>query len=104
MDRKDLLLEEAPPTKTLSPDEEQRLRRAADKGSIYLALTSSPGWKDLLDEFINKRLAQERYFSAKTEELADVRAAQRELMDLLQFVKRQVTEGEKAYRMLKDSK
>ncbi len=104
MDRKDLLLNEAPSERELLPEEEQRLRRAADKGGIYLTLVSSPGWKNLLEEFLNPRLAQDRYFEAKTEDLADIRAAQKELIDLLRFVKNAIVEGEKSYKTLKNSK
>lgn len=104
MDRKDLLLEEAPADRELSQEEEHRLKQAADDGGIYLAMTSGPGWKKLVSDFINVRLAQDRYLGAKTEDLADIRAAQKELIDLLQFVKRAIEEGEKSYKMLKKSK
>ena len=100
-DRKDLLLSEVPSDRELSQEEEQRLRKAADKGGMYLTLASSPGWRNLLEEFINIRLAQERYFEAKTEDLADIRAAQKELIDLLRFVKTAIADGEKAYRQLR---
>jgi hypothetical protein len=105
MDRKDLLLEQTPTERELSQNEESRLKKAIDDGGIFLALVSSPGWKKLMNDFISGRLAQDRYLGAKTEDLADIRAAQKELIDLLQFVKRAVEEGEKSYKMLnKNSK
>jgi hypothetical protein len=105
MDRKDLLLEQTPTERELSQNEESRLKKAVDDGGIFLALVSSPGWKKLMNDFISGRLAQDRYLGAKTEDLADIRAAQKELIDLLQFVKRAVEEGEKSYKMLnKNSK
>lgn len=104
MDRKGLLLEEAASKRELTRGDEQKLKKAVEDGGIFLTLVSSPGWKKLVDEFINLRTSQERYLVAKAEDLADIRAAQRELFDLLRFVKNKIGDGQKSFEMLRDSK
>jgi len=104
MDRKDMLLEQAFVEGEKSPEAEQRLKKATDIGSMYLALTSTPGWKDLMTRFIDVRLSQDRYLDGKTEDLPDIRAAQRELIELLRFVKNEIATGTKSFKMLNNSK
>lgn len=101
MDRKELLLEEADSTRDISRVDEQRLRKAVDDGGAYLALVSSPGWKKLVEEYINKEISQDRYLTAPVNELADIRAAQRALINLLRFVSLKVEEGQKSFDMLR---
>lgn len=99
MDRKDLLLEASLEPET-SGEEVAKLRKAAEDGGKYLTMVNSAGWKDLVENFINPRLSQDRYLLSSKEDLADVRAAQKELFTLLQFVNKKVDEGTKAYQKL----
>lgn len=100
MDRKDLLMNDTKSVE-LTTEQESKLRKSCDDGGMYLALVSSSGWKHLMENFINRRISQERYLMAKAEELTDIRAAQREIFDLLNFVNKKIEEGEKAFKMLK---
>jgi len=99
MDRKSLLLE-APSEPALDVEEEAKLRKATEDGGKYLTLVNSAGWKDLVENFINPRLSQDRYLTADKEDLSDVRAAQKELFLLLQYVAKKVDDGTKAYQKL----
>jgi hypothetical protein len=99
MDRRDLLLESTEGEK-ITPEEESRLRKAAEIGGMYLSLTSTAGWKHAMNEYISKQISQDRYLTAKTEELADIRAAQKALIDFLHYVKSNIDAGEKAYKRL----
>ena len=103
VERRDMILNDTEPT-ALTVEQESKLRKVAEDGGSYLAMINSPGWKDLLDQFINRRISQERYLMAKSEELADTRAAQRELFDLLQFVNKRVEDGQKSFNKLHCSK
>lgn len=100
MERRDMILN-GPKSVELTADEESRLRKSRDDGALYLALTSSAGWKHLVENFINKEISQNRYLIAKTEELADIRAAQRELFDLLSFVDSRIKAGQEAFERLR---
>jgi len=104
VDRKDLLLEEATSKRELSPDEERKLKKAVDDGGTYLALVNSPGWKQLYEEYIQSEISQDRYLAARTEDLADIRAAQRALFHLLRFIALKIEGGKESYELLKNSK
>jgi putative NIF3 family GTP cyclohydrolase 1 type 2 len=99
MDRRDLLLESSE-GEQITPEEETRLRKAAEIGGMYLGLTSHAGWKHAMSEYISKQISQDKYLTAKTEDLADVRAAQKALIDFLHFIKSNIDAGEKAYKRL----
>lgn len=101
-DRKDLLLNTSEDYR-ITPEEEVKLRKAAEVGGMYLAMTNSPGWKDLLEKYLNRQISQEKYLEAPTENLADIRAAQKSLFDLLQFINKRIDDGEKAFKTLKKS-
>ncbi len=103
MERRDMILNDTKSAE-LTAEQESKLRKAVEIGGLYLALVNSPGWKDLLNQFINQRISQERYLTAKSEELADTRAAQKELFDLLQFVNKRVEDGQKAFEKLQKAK
>ena len=99
MERKDLLLESTEGAK-MTPEDEKKLRKAAEVGSMYLSLVNSSGWKHLMETYISKQLSQDRYLNAKVDELADIRAAQKALFDFLHYVGRNVDDGQKAYERL----
>lgn len=101
--RRDMILND-PKSIELTIDEVSKLRKSREDGGMYLALTGSSGWKHLMENFINRRISQERYLMAKSEELTDIRAAQRELFDLLQFINKRIEDGLKAFELLKNSK
>jgi hypothetical protein len=103
VERRDLLMEEASQRRELTSEEEQKLRKAVDDGSLYLALTNSAGWKKLLEEYINIEVSQEKYLMAPTEKLADIRAAQLALIHLIQFIQLKVKAGQDSFNMLKES-
>jgi hypothetical protein len=103
VERRDMIVNDTKPVE-LTAEEESKLRKAEQDGGSYLAMVNSPGWKDLLDKFINRRISQERYLTAKSEDLADTRAAQKELFDLLQFVNKRVEDGKKSFEKLHRSK
>lgn len=98
MDRRDLLLE-SPEGEKITPEEESKLRKVAEVGSMYLSLTSSSGWKNLM-EYISKQISQDRYLTAKTDDLADIRSAQKALFDLLHYVSSNIDAGQRAYQRL----
>lgn len=102
MNRKELLLEEADSKRVLTREEEQKLRKAVDDGGAYLDMVNSRGWQKLLEEHINVELSQERYLTAKVEDLADIRAAQRALVNLLRFVNAKVEDGKKSLSRLRE--
>jgi hypothetical protein len=102
-ERRDMIINDTKSAE-LTAAEELKLRKVAEDGGSYLAMINGPGWKDLLDKFINRRISQERYLIAKSEDLADTRAAQKELFDLLQFVSKRVEDGQKAFERLHSSK
>lgn len=104
MERKDMLLENSSKEDKISPEEEKKLRKAAEDGGGYLTMINGAGWKLLIDNFISKRISQERYLMAPGSDLADIRAAQKELYELLHFVKHAIDEGQKAYTKLHNSK
>ncbi|MEM2991147.1 MAG: hypothetical protein QXQ02_08210 [Halobacteria archaeon] len=99
MDRRDFIFADIQQEK----QNEELLRKAIDEGGLYIELVNSAGWKALLEDYINKRLSQDRFLSAKTEELADIRAEQRELFGLLRFIQRKIDQGQRALEMLKNS-
>ena len=99
MNRRDLLLEESPEA-DIPVEEEHKLRKSVEEGSMYLALISTPGWKHLMKNWVDKHLATERFFTAPKEELSEVRAAQKELSDLLRYVAGQVEAGQRAFERL----
>ena len=102
MDRKELLLESSEP-KSITAEEEAKLKKAAEVGAMYLSMKDSPGWKDLMEKHISRQISQERYLEAANESLADIRAEQRALFNLLNFINKRVDEGEKAFKALKKS-
>ena len=99
MDRKELLLQDTS-TEELTSEQVSKLRKAAEDGGTYLGLTGTSGWKHLLENFINKQISQDRYLTAKNEDLADIRAAQRELFNMLSFINRKIEDGQKSYERL----
>lgn len=103
MERRDMIVNETESTE-LTEEQVSKLREVATIGGSYLALVNCPGWKDLLDKFINRRISQERYLMAKSTELSDTRAAQKELFDLLQFVNKRIEDGQKSFERLHSSK
>ena len=102
MDRKELLLESSE-KKELTSEEELKLRKAAEVGAMYLAMKDSPGWKDLMEKYLSRQISQERYLEASAENLADIRAAQKSLFDLLNFINKRIDDGEKAFKTLRKS-
>lgn len=99
-----MLLENSSEADRLSTEEENKLRKAAEDGGGYLTMVNGAGWKKLVDTYISKRISQERYLMAANADLADIRAAQKELYELLHFVNRKIDEGQKAYAKLNNSK
>ena len=99
VDRKELLLESSDSEK-ITPEEENKLRKAAEIGSMYLSMVGSSAWKHLVETYINKRISQDRYLTAKRDDLADIQAAQKELFDFLHYVSSTIDAGEKAYKRL----
>lgn len=99
VERRDMIMNDSEKAE-LTAEQESKLREVATIGGSYLALVNSPGWKDLLNKFINQRISQERYLTAKSEELSDIRSAQKELFDLIQFVNKRVEDGQKAFEKL----
>ena len=81
-----------------------RLRVAMDKGNSFKALTEMPGWKKLMDDFITPQMSQNMYLSASREDLADVRAAQRKLGELLLFINDKIKNGQEAFEELQRRK
>jgi len=102
MDRKELLLESSV-HKEITTEEEVKLRKAAEVGAMYLSMKDSPGWKDLMEKHINRQISQERYLEAPNDQLADIRAEQKSLFTLLNFIKNRIDEGDKAFKTLKKS-
>ena len=104
VDRRDLILESSDGEK-MTPEEEVKLRKTAEIGSMYLSMVGSTGWKHMVETYINKQISQERYLTANADELADIRAAQKALFDFLHYVSSNIDAGEKAYKRLqKESK
>ena len=101
--RKDLLLNNSEAEK-LKADDELKLKKTSECGGMYYALVNSPGWKDLMENFINHEISQEMYLNAEIEKLADVRAAQKKLFEMLQFINGRVDAGQKAFEFLKNRK
>ncbi len=101
MSRRDMILNETKPAE-LDGVDVSKLKKVREEGGIYLALIDSPGWKHLMANFLERQISQERYLTANVEELTDIRAEQRVLFNLLQFVNKKVENGSKAFETLKN--
>ncbi len=91
LSRKDLLVSEtkAPPSIT---DREDTI---LEEGMAFAQMRGTYGWKLLVERYIAPKVAKNRFFTAKTEELAEIRSAMKELQDLVDLIDRRVEEATK---------
>jgi hypothetical protein len=100
MERKDLLMQEAPPKRPVIL-EEGKLAGVVDEAAALAAMKETRGWRILQRKFIEPRITIERIFSARGPfKRAEAIAAVRELDLLIKFVNGQIEEGQKANEQL----
>ena len=98
MDRKELLM--AGETKPVREVDPKVLAKDVEVGTALLGMRETYGWKLLYETYIKSRVDQNRFLTASPEDLADTRAAMKELSDMLNFINSSIEKGTKAYLKL----
>ena len=101
LDRRDLIAREDIPSRPEIIVPESNLAEMADKGSAYVIMQETRGFKRLVEEFINPRLSIRRVLDApagavRNEVCGELKA----LDDLLKHISGIVEEGLKASKQL----
>lgn len=101
LERRDLVTREDIPTRPEATIPESNLAEMADKGSAYIIMQETRGFKKLMEEFINPRLSIRRILDApagavRNEVCGELKA----LDDLLKYISGMIEEGQKAAKQL----
>lgn len=101
LDRRDLITREDIPSRPEVIVPEANLAEAADKGSAYVIMTETRGFKKLMEEFVNPRLSLRRILdtpagASRNEICGELKA----LDDLLKHISGVIEEGQKASKQL----
>ena len=101
LDRRDLITREDIPSRPEIVAPESNLMENADKGSAYVIMTETRGWKKLVEEFINPRLSIRRVLDAPAGAIRnEVCGELKSLDELLKYVSGAIEEGQKAAKQL----
>lgn len=98
IDRKDL---NTTPERTIAPEEEAKLRNEVESGSMLAMMIGTLGWKYLNEKFISQRLDPRVILYASPEKLQDIRAEQRVLFEMTEFINKAIENSEKAHKKLR---
>ncbi len=97
MDRKELILSAESP----KVDEEMKLRSRVEEMYFLKALTELRGWKDIIAPYINGKLSLDRFLQTKTpQERNETWGALNELDQFVSFLKKKISDGETAAKIL----
>jgi hypothetical protein len=86
------------------PIDSDRLNREVDIGVALAHMADTRGWKLLIESYIAPKLDPNRFLTAPKEDLGEVRAAIKELSDLINYVDNQIKSGVKAWDRLHNKK
>lgn len=102
MERKEMLLKEAEVPQRPEPEQsEQKLSEIVDEAVSYIQMQESRGWKKLVEKFLEPRSSLNRIISQPGGRSRDeATAAVAELVELTNYIKGRIKEGEKANEAL----
>jgi hypothetical protein len=101
IDRRDLLVAaEERMAKTPQP----KLAKKVDEGGAYISLRNNPGWKKLIEEYIEPKLKLDALLSAPDEDLPIVKAKMKVLKELVDFVDKKVDDAVSAFETLQKNR
>jgi hypothetical protein len=89
------------PERIMTSDEEAKLRNEVESGSMLSMMISSLGWKYLKEKFISRKLDHKVIIYAPPDELQNIRAEQRVLFEMLEFINKAIENSEKAHKKLR---
>jgi len=89
-DRKELLLSEG--TREVNPKAGMEAT-TLEEGTAFAQMRNTYGWKLLMERYVAQKLERNRFLTANKEELGEVRAAMKELQDLVDIVERRINDA-----------
>ena len=96
MDRKDMLLADAP-ERPKPQQSEQKLADSVDEGASYLGMLETRGWKLLVKNFIEPRSSLNRILAqSRGRERDAATEAVAELTELMKYIDGRIKDGRKA--------
>ncbi len=89
------------PERIMTSNEEVKLRNEIESGSMLAMMVGTLGWKYLNEKFISQRLDPRVIIYAPADKLQDIRAEQRVLFEMTEFINKAIENSEKAHKKLR---